>query len=240
MRKISLIFLGAAVPWLGRQRIRQLMQAPQTTKMDRLALYASTMAFQWIAALVTFWRTTAHGIRTAQLGLIIPKPALTAVVSLLLAAAIFANQIFSLRRLTSKPSEIQGILPQLALKLFPQDDVERLVFLGLVATVAICEEFIYRGFVQRVLEDCFRAHVVAGILGSAAFFALAHFYQGSRGLASTFFVGLLFSIVRFWTGSLLAPFIAHFVADLTVGFFAPSRLRAALATSEPRATQQLM
>jgi hypothetical protein len=113
----------------------------------------------------------------------------------------------------------------LALKLFPQDDIERLVFFGLVATVAICEELIYRGFVQRVFERWSGDQVFAGILGSAVFFALAHLYQGTRGLASTFLIGLLFSVIRALTGSLLAPMIAHFVADLTVGLLAPGRLR---------------
>jgi membrane protease YdiL (CAAX protease family) len=203
------------------------MQAPQTTKMDRLALYGSTVAFQWLATGVILWRAAAHGIRAARLGLSIPNPAPTAVVSIILAALVFANQIFGLRRLTAKPSEINGILPQLALKLFPQDDIERLVFFGLVATVAICEELIYRGFVQRVFESWSGEQVVSGVLGSAAFFALAHLYQGTRGLASTFLIGLLFSVIRASTGSLLAPMIAHFVADLTVGFLALAHLRKA-------------
>jgi membrane protease YdiL (CAAX protease family) len=228
---LILVFLGAAVPLLGRRRIRQLMEAPQTTKMDRLTLYASTVAFQWLAAGVVLWRTAAHGIRGSQLGLLIPNPALTAAVSIILAALVFANQIFSLRRLTASPSEIKGILPQLALKLFPQDDIERLVFFALVATVAICEELIYRGFVQRVFENWSGGHVVAGILGSAAFFALAHLYQGRRGLTSTFVIGLLFSAIRAWTGSLVAPMIAHFIADLTVGFLAPKRLRETLVST---------
>jgi len=228
---LILIFLGAAVPLLGRRRVRQLMEAPQTTKMDRLTLYASTVAFQWLAAGVILWRAAAHGMRSSQLGLLIPNPEVTAVVSIILALLVFTNQIFSLRRLTARPSEIKGILPQLALKLFPQDNIERLVFFALVATVAICEELIYRGFVQRVFEDWSGGHVVAGVFGSAAFFALAHLYQGRRGLASTFVIGLLFSAIRAWTGSLLAPMIAHFVADLTVGFLAPRRLRDALLTT---------
>jgi membrane protease YdiL (CAAX protease family) len=228
---LILIFLGAAVPLLGRRRIRQLMEAPQTTKMDRLTLYASTVAFQWLAAGVILWRTAAHGIHASQLGLLIPNPALTAAVSIVLAALVFANQIFSLRRLTSSPSEIKGILPQLALKLFPQDDIERLVFFALVATVAICEELIYRGFVQQVFENWSGEHIIPGILGSAAFFALAHLYQGRRGLASTFMIGLLFSVIRAWTGSLLAPMVAHFVADMTVGLLAPHRLRSVIKTS---------
>jgi len=229
---LILIFLGAAVPWLGRRRIRQLIEAPQTTKMDRLTLYASTIAFQWISASVILWRTAAGGIRGAQLGLAVSHPAVTAAVSVVLAALVFASQIFSLRRLTPGASEIEGILPQLALKLFPQDQIERLVFFSLVATVAICEELIYRGFVQGVFGSWFGGNAATGIAGSAALFSLAHLYQGRKGLASTFVIGVLFSGIRAWTGTLVPSMVAHFVADITVGLLAPGRLRAATKSHE--------
>jgi membrane protease YdiL (CAAX protease family) len=234
---LILLFLATAVPLLGRRRIRQLMQMTETTKRDRLRLYASTIAFQWIAAAVILWRTGAHGISVARLGLAIPNPALTAIVTVALAALVLANQIVSLRMLASRPADAHGILPQLALKIFPQDSVERLVFFAVVVTVAVCEELIYRGFVQRVFEDWSGGLVAAGIFGSAVMFAVAHLYQGRRGVITTCVVGILFAASRAWTGSLLAPLVAHFIADIMAGFLAPSRLRAALASSSsPPAT----
>jgi len=233
---LILIFLAVAVPWLGRRRIRQLFAMQQTTKMDRLSLYASTIAFQWLAAAVILWRTSAHGIRAAQLGLAIPSPRLTIAAAIVLSILILLNQIFSLRRIAANPAEIRGILPQLALKVFPQDDVERLAFFALVSTVALCEEMIYRGFVQFVFQSWSGGAIIVGIVGSAGIFALAHLYQGRRGLVSTSVIGLLFSAIRAWTGSLLAPLVAHFVADLAAGFLAPRKLRAALASRDRQAT----
>jgi membrane protease YdiL (CAAX protease family) len=229
---LILLFLGIAVPVLGRRRVRQLMQMPSTTKLDRISLYASTLAFQWIAAGVILWRTNAHQIRASQLGLAIPNLALTVSATVALAALILLNQIMGLRRLVAQPEKIQGILPQLALKLFPQDDVERLAFFALVTTVALCEELIYRGFVQRVFQDWSRGSEIVAIVGSAVFFALAHLYQGRRGLISTLTIGLLFSTIRAWTGSLLPCVVAHFVADITVGMLAPGRVRASLAQGQ--------
>ncbi|MFZ0580336.1 MAG: type II CAAX endopeptidase family protein [Candidatus Acidiferrales bacterium] len=228
---LILLFLGIALPLLGRRRVRQLMQSPSTTKLDRLSLYASTLAFQWIAAGVILWRAAAHGIPPAQLGFALGNPPLTITVAIVLAALVLLNQLVSLRRLAARPAEAQGLLPQLALKLFPQDDVERLAFFALVVTVAICEELIYRGFVQRVFQDWSNGAILAGVVGSAIYFAIAHLYQGRRGLASTFFVGLIFAGARAWTGSLLPPIAAHFLADITVGLLAPSRIRS--ATSQP-------
>ncbi len=226
---VILVFLGIALPLLGRRRVGQLMRLPGTTKLDRLSLYASTLAFQWIAAGVILWRAAAHGLRATQLGFVIGNPPLTITVAIVLSTLVLLNQLVSLRRLVARPDEAHGLLPQLALKLFPQDDVERLVFFALVFTVAICEELIYRGFVQRVFQDWSHGAVLAGVFGSAIYFAIAHLYQGRRGLASTFLVGLIFAGARAWTGSLLPPIAAHFVADITVGMLAPGRIRSAMS-----------
>jgi len=222
-----LLFFATAVPLLGLRRIRRLTAMPETTKRDRLSLYASTVAFQWLATGLVLWRVATHGTAFAQLGVALPKPGLTAVVTLLLAGLVLANQFVSLRRITTHPETVRGSLPQIALKIFPQDSPERFAFLLVVVTVAICEEVIFRGFAQHALEDWGGA-VATGIAGSAALFCLAHLYQGRRGIITTFVVGLLFSAIRFWTGSLLAPLVAHFLADLTAGFLAPPRIRAAL------------
>ncbi len=220
-----LLFLAVALPLVGRHRVRQLMRMPETTKTDRLTLYASTVAFQWLAAAVVLWRSQAHRIARASLGLAIPNAGRVALVSIVLLALILTNQLFSLRRLAQLPVKAQGILPQLALKVFPQDNPERLAFLAVVVTVAICEELIFRGFVQQVLENSTGGSLLAGILGSSLLFALAHLYQGRRGIITTLVVGALFASARSWTGSLIAPMVAHFSADLTAGLFAPARFR---------------
>jgi|HubBroStandDraft_4_1064222.scaffolds.fasta_scaffold216730_2 membrane protease YdiL (CAAX protease family) len=233
---LILSVLGIAVPLLGRRRVGQLMRTSSTTKMDRLSLYATTLTFQWIAAGVILWRAAAHGIGATQLGLAIGNPALTVTITVVLSALVLVNQLLSLRRLVSRPAEVEGLLPQLALKLFPQDNVERLAFFALVVTVAICEELVYRGFVQCVFQDWSRGSVTVGVLGSAVYFSIAHMYQGRRGLTSTLVAGLIFAAARAWTGSLLPPIAAHFVADITVGILAPGKILSATSKEITQAT----
>lgn len=223
-----LVLLGAVAPWLSYRRVRRLMQIAWIGTMERLTLYASTIAFQWLVVGIILWRTAAYKIGPNQLGLAVPKPALAASFSIVLCLLALVNQIVSIRRLASHPSELKSTLPQLVLKIFPQTDVERMVFVALVVTVALCEELIYRGFVQRIFEDATGGMVAAGILISAVFFAVAHAYQGRRGLISTFVVGVLFAVIRWLSGSIVPSACAHFVADLTVGLIAPRRLREAL------------
>ena len=189
-----------------------------------MTLYVSTAAFQWIGTAVIVWRAHARGISSADMGLAMPKPALTFAVTVGLTTLIAFNQLFSLKHLATQPPEAQGIMWHLARKVFPQSGLERAVFSGLVLTVAICEEVIYRGFAQRAFENWSGGMVAAGIVGSALLFGVAHLYQGRRGLVATSVVGLLFSAIRAVTGSLGAVMIAHFATDTMAGFLAPSRL----------------
>jgi uncharacterized protein len=227
-----LVLLGAVAPWLSYRRVRRLMQIPAIGTMERLTLYASTIAFQWVVVGIILWRTAAYRIGPNQLGLAVPKPALAASLSIVLCLLALMNQLVSIRRLAARPSELKSTLPQLVLKIFPQTDVERLVFVALVVTVALCEELIYRGFVERIFENATGGIVAAGIFISALFFAVAHVYQGRRGLVSTFVVGVLFATVRWWSGSIVPSACAHFVADLAVGLIAPGKLRAAVERQE--------
>jgi len=221
---LILIVLAIVVPWRGAVRIRALMRRESLTSVDRIALYASTIAFQWLATAIILWRATARGYRLSDLGLALPSPWLTVIVGVALSALITVNQAASIRRLASLPSQKQGFMRALTIKLMPQNAPERLAFFALVTTVALCEETIYRGFIQRLFLNVSNGSIAIAILGAAVFFALAHLYQGRRGLIVTFFAGAIFSAVRAWTGSLIPTMVAHFVADLSVGLLAPKLL----------------
>ena len=222
-----LLFFAVAVPLLGRRRIRQLLATSETTMRDRLRLYASTIAFQWIAVAIILWRARRHGISLENLGLAMSHPLLTATLTISLTALVLGNQLLALKRLSIPSQSTQEPLQQVAVRIFPTDNAERIAFFFLVTTVAICEELIFRGFFQRAFEIWTGDLAFMGILGSSALFAWSHLYQGRKGIAVTFIVGLVFSGVRAWSGSLLPSATAHFVADLVVGLMAPSRISAA-------------
>lgn len=236
---IILVFLGGAAPWLGYRRVRRLMQIPSTTSMERLALYGSTISFQWLATAVILWRAMAYGTKPAALGLDVGGVKLTVSIAVVLSLLLLINQVASIRRLTARPGEIKGMIAELALKIFPQNQIERLAFVALVSTVAVCEEVIYRGFVQGVFQGWAGGSIAAGVTISAVFFSVAHLYQGRRGLVSTFIIGLVFAGVRAGTGSLVPSVCGHFAADLVAGFLAPIKLgpalRARIRDSQPSA-----
>ena len=219
-----LLVLGVLVPWRGALRIKQLLARPRLETADRLAVYASTIAFQWLAVAVVAWRCSVRGLTAQELAIAAPDAERVAFTALALALGLGATQLAGIRRMARLPAQRRGFLYQVAQRLMPQNTLEILVFIVLAGTVALCEEFLYRGFVFAALRRAGSESLVFATLGSSALFALAHLYQGPRGLRTTFVVGLLFAAARLWTGSLVPPMLAHLVVDLVAGLAAPRLL----------------
>ncbi len=48
--------LAVLLPWRGRGRMKKLLTMPHVSGMEKLVLYASTIAFQWVAVGIVGWR----------------------------------------------------------------------------------------------------------------------------------------------------------------------------------------
>lgn len=217
---LILAILALIVPWRSVSRIRDLLAGPELESSERILLYLSTIAFQWTAAAVILWRCLTHQLSWAALGVGLPHPLRSLAVAAGLSTILVLNQVYAIRRVAALPYESRGIVPKLAEKLLPRTSSEAFAGLLLVVTVAFCEEFIYRGFVEALFAGVFSGSALAGAVISAAFFSSAHMYQGRKGLITTFAVGLMFSAARIWTGSLLPSIIIHFAVDFSVALVA--------------------
>lgn len=194
-----------------------------------MGIYLSTIGFQWIVAAVVAWRCFAGGLSPADLGLENFHPMREGLAAVGVSAVLVANQIIGVGHLAKQPRDQRGLIGRLAEKLLPRTAGEKQLAILLVFTVAICEEFIYRGFVEGWFQ-ALTSSAAAGAVISAALFALAHLYQSRRGVLTTFCVGLVFSGVKIWTDSLLPSILIHFAVDLAAGI-ASGRM---LAPSETR------
>jgi membrane protease YdiL (CAAX protease family) len=91
---------------------------------------------------------------------------------------------------------------------------------ALACTAGVSEEFLYRGFLiavfVRLFADSTLSVWIAALL-SSALFGIGHLYQGKRGIITTFIVGILFSAIRIWSGSLVPAMVAHAAVDLVAG-----------------------
>jgi membrane protease YdiL (CAAX protease family) len=214
---LIILVLAVVVPWRGMVRVRMLLAIPQLSSGERISLYGSTIAFQWLGTAIVIWRSVARGFGPAALGLLPERPAPGLVLGVAMAAVLAALQLMSLRQLARMPLEKRGHLYQIAAKLMPQELTEALVFAALVATVSLCEELVYRGFAFAVFKQLGGDSISLAIVGSAALFGLGHIYQGRRGAVSTFVLGLLLAGARSWSDSLLPPILAHLAVDSVAG-----------------------
>lgn len=214
------LVLGAVLPWRGYLRLKKLMAIPQISSTEKLSLYVSTIAFQWLAVAVVGWRVWAHGYLLAQLGLV-ARGGMRLVAASLIGAWILATlQWFNLRRLGRLPENLRAKFQSLAERLFPQSAMELLPYIALAVTAGICEEFLYRGFAMAALtRSGLPLWIVVAI--SSILFGLAHIYQGRGGFVSTLLVGTVFGIARIAYDSLVPVVAWHVAVDLVAGVAGP-------------------
>jgi uncharacterized protein len=231
-----LIFLalGVLLPWRGSVRMKKLLAMPRVSSIERLVLYASTIAFQWLAVAVVAWRVWAHGFTAGQLGLALRDPTLLAFAAVIGAAVIAILQWLNLRRVGRLPGESRGPLQAIAERILPQSALEMLPYLALAITAGLCEEFLYRGFAMAALAHAGLASWLV-VLVSSLLFGLAHSYQGRGGMVMTFLVGLLLGASRLSYNSLLPAVFWHSAVDAVAGIAGKRYL---LARAVPEDTVQ--
>ena len=96
--------------------------------------------------------------------------------------------------------------------LLPRTGLETAFFLGLSLTAAICEELIYRGYLQRQFA-AWTGSAAAGIILQGAVFGLSHAYQGTAMVVTIGVYGCLFGLLAAWRKSLRPGMLAHFLQD---------------------------
>jgi membrane protease YdiL (CAAX protease family) len=227
--------LGVIFPWRGRVRMKKLLAMPRVSPMERLALYASTIAFQWFAVAVVAWRAWAHGFTASQLGLIVRDRNRILIASIVGAATIAALQWLNLRRVGKIPVASRGPLQAIAERVLPQSMVELLPYLALAITAGLCEEFLYRGFAMAAL-----AHVGlqawTAVLISSVFFGLAHSYQGRGGIFVTLIIGTILGTSRIAYDCLVPAIFWHSAVDVVAGTAGPRYLTRRPSTDTERST----
>lgn len=93
-------------------------------------------------------------------------------------------------------------------KIWESNDNVILLILGIVIAAPIFEETLFRGFVFTGIQE---SHLGTGaaIVFSSAFWAIIHTQYGAFDLISIFLLGIVFSVARIASGSLLLPIILH-------------------------------
>ena len=100
--------------------------------------------------------------------------------------------------------------------LIPGTTLELLVWFCLSTTAGICEEVIFRGYLQRQFA-AFTSSMLAGVLLSAVVFGASHAYEGGPRMFLIGIYGLMFGLLAWWRKSLRPGMIAHAWHDAISG-----------------------
>jgi membrane protease YdiL (CAAX protease family) len=103
--------------------------------------------------------------------------------------------------------------------MLPHRGVELALWIALSVTAGICEETIFRGYLQQQFMALTKS-VPAGILLSATAFGAVHAYQGLRMVVLIGLYGAMFGILAYWRGSVRPGMIAHAWQDSLNGVLA--------------------
>jgi CAAX protease family protein len=225
---LILLFLSVVIPWRGYTRLKKLLALPSVETKEKLALYAVTIAFQWVLVGLVAWRSLARGLTIQDLGMGSEdwvRPFAGGAIGTILIGGL---QWLNLRRIGKMEGDSPELLRKLANRLLPVNLLEYLPYSALAITAGICEEFVYRGFAIAAFSKAGLPLWMA-VLVSSLLFGLAHAYQGRGGIISTGIFGVLLAIGRVWFGSLLPVMMWHAGLDLAAGIAGPRYLLKQLA-----------
>jgi membrane protease YdiL (CAAX protease family) len=93
--------------------------------------------------------------------------------------------------------------------------------MALSLTAGICEETLFRGYLQRQLMALTK-NATLGVLLSAVMFGTAHAYQGFAKAVNIGVLGAMYGIFAHWRRSVRPGMIAHTLQDVLGGLFAGS------------------
>ena len=193
---------------------------PNIRLLPRPVLYRSAVISQWLLAAVyvaVVWLTSVEPAFFRML----PPTAFIHWTLLVVGVALAGLLVLLLL-------ERRGWWPpesELVYLLLPSSRREKLWAVLFVApTAALCEEFLYRGYLMTQLSQWFHSVPWAWGVSSAAF-GLAHMYQRFNGMLRAALLGALLAYPVVRLGSIYPSMAAHFLIDaLALAWLGPTML----------------
>lgn len=206
------IVVLAAQAGMALRSMISLGKLGTAANVDRVQLYERTILFQLLMLGLVFmgvwlngsplatvlgdrWRSAGEVFRDAGIGVAF------------LAVPIMLGAIFS----------GHGGAPNGAVQfLFPHGGTENVMWILLSVTAGICEEAIYRGYLQRQFMALTR-NAPLGIILSAAVFGMSHAYQGFGHAMQIGLLGVMCGLLAHWRKSVRPGMFAHALQDIMGG-----------------------
>ncbi len=185
-----------------------------TQNPNRLLFYLPTMAWEWLVVAYIYWGLRRHGKSMQNIAGKRWTSASEFFRDIGIAFVFWIGAIFILS-IVSHLVHATG-MAEAARLLAPQGLLESIFWVALAVTAGVCEETIFRGYLQRQFVAWTRSAPV-GVLLSAALFGAGHIYQGAKATIVIGVYGLLFGILAEVRQNLRPGIIAHAWHDALTG-----------------------
>lgn len=214
---LLVLVLALALPVRAYLGMRHLRAAPvEQLPQLRPRYHARGILSQWLlvalVALLWWWRRRQPGdlslvphVGWGLAGVLVGTIAI--VIAVQRQTATLANDPELVGRVQSR-LEPAG-------RLLPAQPGEWPLFAAFAITAGICEELLFRGFLQWVLTQYMGPWPAAA--AQVALFGIAHAYQGFSGVWRTGMVGAFLTCIVLLSGSLYPAMLLHALMDLQAG-----------------------
>jgi membrane protease YdiL (CAAX protease family) len=209
----TLVLLAILGTWAYFGRLNAIHMRAEAHP-NHLFLYGKTLLFEWVVFAYIVFGVRRHGVSLRE----VIGPRWTKASEILrdvgIAAAFELCALLVLGfvgRLLQAGSNVQNVR-----FMAPAGGLELAVWLMLSITAGICEETIFRGYLQRQFTGWTR-NVVAGVLVSGALFGAAHIYQGGKQAIIIGVYGTMFGALAAFRRSLKPGMMAHAFQDSAAG-----------------------
>jgi uncharacterized protein len=202
----------------GVRQLRNFGNQP----LHLVANYTLTIAYEWILAALVLWGIHLRRVPLRQLlgpqrpgaraWMVDIGVALGYWAVALMVLALLGNALIKLSGSHIDPQKIGDVTQKLA----PSTGVEMLLFLMLSISAGICEELVFRGYLQQQFTRMGH-RVWVGVALSALVFGGAHGYEGIAGMLLITAYGAMFGVLALLRRGLRTGMIAHAWHDSVSG-----------------------
>ena len=197
-----------AFGWLAQRSVR--VHAPGPAPPHRLLpLQIQAIIFEWATMAWVWFGVRRKGIRVRELVAGRWPNVRFVLVDVLLGIGLWALWI-GISRIENSllgHNHAPDAIP------YPVGLLESVLAVGVAISAGVCEEIVFRGYLQRQFRALSGSAVIAVLL-QAVVFGVSHVYQGVRLASMVVLYGTLFGVLALWRRSLRPGIIAHAWSDI--------------------------
>lgn len=211
LHTVVLLLALTAIALLGYRAVHRIAAAGN---VSRFRFYLPTIAWEWLVVGYIYWGLRRRGKAFRDVAGERWRSASAFFIDLAIACGFWIAALIILG-VVAKLVHATG-MQEAARRLAPHSALEILAWIALSITAGICEETIFRGYLQKQFIAWTRSRT-AGVVLSAALFGAGHIYQGARATTVIGVYGLLFGILAEARGNLRPGMIVHAWHDSITG-----------------------